>query len=67
MIFTRPSFKTKEALKEAIKAGKIVRVYRDCCLSSINPNGHVVITGPTEHPTWSATVGLKNGKVIKVL
>lgn len=67
MSYTTTNFKNKKALKEAVAAGKEVRVYNPSIGGPIEPNGVAFVEGPhhVAH-TWYAEVILKDGKVIKV-
>ena len=68
-MYTRENFKTKKALKEAIKDGRKITVYQPGPYGWNEPeNGEVVLEGPhyPEPHTWYATGTLKNGILIKV-
>lgn len=66
-MYTTENFKTKKALKDAVKAGKEVTIY------SLGPDtpvtdGTEYLEGP-HYPAphaWYAQVTMKDGKVIKV-
>lgn len=65
-MYTRPAFKTKKELKEAIKAGKMVEVYSPGPFPGTY-NGSDVIEGPEFRPhRWYAAVEIKNGIIVKV-
>ncbi len=67
MAYVFPNFKTKKALKDAIKEGKEVTVYVPG-LGSVPANGTAAIEGPhfpAPH-TWYASVTIQDGKVVKV-
>ena len=68
MSYTNINFKNKKSLKEAVAAGKEVKVYNPGIGGPIDPNGTAFVEGP-HYPaphTWYAEVTLKDGKVIKV-
>ncbi|MAQ70306.1 MAG: hypothetical protein CMD23_04345 [Flavobacteriales bacterium] len=68
-MYTRENFKTKKALKEAVKDGRKITVYQPGPYGGNEPeNGEVVLEGPhyPEPHTWYATGTLKNGILIKV-
>ena len=68
-MYTRENFKTKKALKEAVKDGRKITVYQPGPYGGNEPeNGEVVIERPhyPEPHTWYATGTLKNGILIKV-
>lgn len=66
-MYTDFNFKTKKELKEAVKAGKQVRVYAPG-LGQPKDNGMEFVEGP-HYPkphTWYAQVEMKDGVIIKV-
>jgi hypothetical protein len=66
-VYTDKNFTTKKALKEAIAAGKQIRVYAPG-IGSVPLNGKVSLEGP-HYPaphTWYATGTLVNGCLTKV-
>jgi hypothetical protein len=67
MFYTTTNFKTKKALKEAVAAGKSVRVYAPG-LGSPPDNGSTAVGGPhyPQPHTWYAQVTLVNGIITKV-
>lgn len=68
MAYTRENFKTKKALKEALKDGKPVEVYQPGGIGTIPTNGTVYLEGP-HYParhTWYAQGTMKDGKLIKI-
>lgn len=72
MAYARTNFKTKKALKEAVKAqtpGVDLTVYQPAGLSQTPTNGEVTLEGPhyPEPHRWYARVQLKDGKIVKVL
>lgn len=69
-MYIHPNFKTKKALKEAVKQGKSVTVFQPGPFSSDEPvNGVFSVEGPhyPEPHRWYARVLVENGCVIKVL
>lgn len=68
MAYVNPNFKTKKALREAVEAGKTVRVYQPGGLFPVPLNGEVAVEGPhfPEPHKWYATVVVKGGAVVKV-
>lgn len=64
------NFKTKKALKDAIKAGQEVTVFQPGPFSGqATKNGTVTVDGPhyPEPHRWYARVQVKDGKIVKVL
>lgn len=61
------NLKTKKALKEALQAGKAVRVFAPG-LGTIPDNGTVYLEGPhyPEPHRWYATGKMENGKLVSV-
>jgi len=70
-MYTDYNFKTKKALKEAVAAGKKVRVWQpnaDLTGAVVPRNGRVTLEGahyPAPH-TWYATAILQDGVIVKV-
>lgn len=67
MAYTDTNFKTKKALKEAVKAGKSVGVYQPG-MGTIPENGTVYLEGP-HYPaphTWYAQGTMANGVLVSV-
>jgi len=67
MTYASKNYKTKKALKDAIKNGEIVEVYEPG-LGTIPENGTVYLEGP-HYPaphTWYAQGTMQNGKLVKV-
>jgi hypothetical protein len=67
MTYVSPDFKTKKALKEAIKAGSPISVYEPG-VGVIPQNGTVSLEGP-HYPkphTWYGKGTMKGGKLVKV-
>ncbi len=64
-MYTVKNFKTKKALKEAVKNGEAVRIYSPGPFPPA-ANGKEYVEGPHGRHSWYATVILKDGFVIKV-
>lgn len=67
-MYTDKDFKTKKEFKEALKAGKQMRVYVPGGMFSAPVNGPVTVEGP-HYPkmhTWYAACILKDGIIIKI-
>lgn len=67
MAYTTENFRTKKALKEAVKQGKYVGVFNPGPVPC-SQNGTVFLEGPhfpAAH-TWYAQATVENGRVIKV-
>lgn len=66
-MYVSPNFKTKKALKEAVAAGKVVRVFSPSPFPCPT-EGRVTVEGPhfPEPHRWYAVVEVKEGRVIKV-
>ena len=68
-MYTTEDFKTKKALKDAVKAGTKVTIYQPGgFFNSSVDNGEAFLEGP-HYPkphTWYAKVTMKDGRVIKV-
>ena len=68
-MYTDINFKTKKALKEAVKQGKEITVFQPGPFGGNEPtNGRVCIEGPhyPEPHRWYASAILENGIVVKV-
>ncbi len=67
-MYVRPNFKTKKALKEAVKNGDSVEVYSPGPFPC-KQNGRESIEGPhyPEPHKWYAQVEVKDGKVVRVI
>jgi hypothetical protein len=66
-MYTTKNFKTKTALKAAVKAGEDVRLFAPG-LGQPKENGREYVEGP-HYPaphSWYAEVEVKDGKVVKV-
>jgi hypothetical protein len=69
-MYTTINFKTKKALKEAVKNGDKISVYQPNNMFNVQipSNGVVTIEGP-HYPkphTWYSRVTLQDGYIIKV-
>lgn len=69
-MYTERNFKTKKALKEALKSGETIRVYQPGPFGG-NPeeiNGDVYLEGPhyPEPHRWNAAGKAENGILISV-
>lgn len=68
-MYTSENFKTKKALKEAVKAGRRVTVFQPGPFGGNEPTeGTVVLEGPhyPEPHQWYATATLEGGVIVKV-
>lgn len=67
MAYVNPNFKTKAALKNAVKNGETVTVFSPGPFPA-NQNGTEYIEGPhyPQPHSWYAQVTVENGKVVKV-
>lgn len=67
-MYVDPNFKTKKALKEAVKNGETVRVFSPGPFPPVT-DGEEYVEGPhfPKPHTWYATVQVKDGKVVKVI
>lgn len=71
MAYTHRNFKTKKALKDAIKAGERITVFQpngDITGFSCPDNGSVTLEGPhyPEPHRWYASAVLSDGAVVSV-
>ena len=68
-MYTSPDFKTKKALKDAVKDGRRVTVYQPNNVfgvpDPIDASG-IVIEGPAGYHRWYAQVTVKDGSVTNV-
>lgn len=67
MSYTVKNFKTKKALKDALKAGETLEVFEPSGRPAAT-DGTVYLEGP-HYPaphTWYAEATLKDGKIVKV-
>ena len=66
MAYTSKNFKTKKALKEAVKNGEAIGVYSPGPFP-VPTNGPVTLEGPQFVPhTWYSTATLKDGIIVSV-
>ena len=67
MSYVSPNFKTKKALKDALKDGKVIEVYQPG-LGTVPVNGTVYLEGPhyPEPHRWYAEGIMEAGRLIKV-
>lgn len=67
-MYSHINFKTKKALKEAVKKGETVRVYDPGLMGRTPTEGTVFLEGPhyPEPHRWYAECQLKDGKIISV-
>lgn len=67
MVYVNPNFKTKKALKEAVKNGDTVTVFNPG-IGQAPTNGVAYIEGPhyPQPHNWYAEVTVQDGKVVKV-
>ena len=68
MAYTRMNFKSRKALKDAVKAGHAVYIFNPG-LGTAPENGRAYLEGP-HYPaphTWYAEVEVKEGIVVKVV
>lgn len=67
MSYVNPNFKTKKALKEAVKNGETVTVFNPG-LGQAPRNGTAYIEGPhyPQPHSWYAEVTVEEGRVVKV-
>ena len=70
MAYTVTDFRSKKALKEAVKSGETVRVYQPGPFGpTVADTDHASLEGP-HYPkphTWYATAVVKDGMVVKVV
>lgn len=68
-MYTKTNFKTKKALKEALKRGDVVEYYQPGPFGGTEPqNGIIYLEGP-HYPAahaWYAEAVAKNGRIVKV-
>ena len=67
MAYVDPNFKTKKALKEAIKAGQSIYVFQPG-LGTVPNDGSIALEGP-HYPkphTWYASGKMAGGKLVSV-
>ncbi len=68
-MYTDTNFKTKGALKKALKAGQQVGVHQPGGMFAGKTDGRVSIEGPHSPAahTWYASVEIKGGVIVKVI
>lgn len=68
-MYVMPNFPTKKALKEAVTAGKEVRVFQPGPFGTDVLDGTFSVEGPhsPKPHTWYARVRVERGVVVKVL
>lgn len=67
MAYVSPNFKTKKALREALKQGKTVSVFQPG-LGSVPHNGTIALEGP-HYPaphSWYAMGVMEEGRLVSV-
>lgn len=65
MVHISPDFESKKAFKEAVKAGRKIRIYSPGPFP-VPVNGKAVVEAPARMHKWYATVIVKDGYVEKV-
>ncbi len=68
-MYVLPNFKTKKALKEAVKRGEVVSIWQPGPFAGNEPKDVVVTVEGPHYPKphkWYAEVKVVDGKVIKV-
>lgn len=67
-MYTVKNFKTKKALKDAVKAGDEIRLYSPGMFGQPKTDGREYVEGPhyPEPHRWYAEVTVKDGKVVTV-
>lgn len=67
-MYVDPNFKTKKALREAVKAGESVTVFSPGPYAAPQ-NGRCAVEGPhyPQPHKWYGVVKVKDGKVVEVL
>ena len=66
MSYTDINFPTKKSLKEAIAAGRQIKVYNPGLGGEIHPNAKVVIEGPHGYHKYYAQGQLKDGYLVSI-
>lgn len=68
-MYVSPNFQTKKALREAVAAGKEVRVFEPGPFGRDTLDGKFSVEGPhyPQPHKWYASVQVADGKVLKVL
>ena len=67
-MYTETNFKSKKALKEAVKAGQQVRVFQPGGMFPGATQGSVVLEGPhyPQAHTWYASAVIKDSVIVSV-
>jgi hypothetical protein len=72
-MYTDINFKTKKALKEAVRTGKVVQVYQPNDMfgvtAKVQSGSHMVTVEGPHYPaahSWYASVDVENGRVVRV-
>lgn len=65
MVHISPDFDTKKAFKEAVKAGRKIRIYSPGPFP-VPVNGRVVVEAPAHYHKWYAECDVKDGYIVKV-
>lgn len=67
MSYVRPNFKTKKALKDAVKNGDHVEVFEPG-IGQVPRDGTIYIEGPhyPQPHTWYAEGTMRDGKLVRV-
>ena len=68
MAYTKADYKTKKALKEALKRGERIEVYQPGPFGPSVSDGSAILEGPhyPEPRRWWASAIIKNGAVVKI-
>ncbi len=68
-MYTRKNFKTKKALREAVKAGEEIEVYQPGGMFPGTSNGQTVIEGPhyPEPHRWYASVEVEDSIIVRFI
>lgn len=67
MAYVNPNFKTKKALKDALKAGQSIEVFQPG-LGTVPTNGRIHLEGP-HYPaphTWYAQGVMQDGRLVRI-
>lgn len=67
MAYVSPNFKSKKALKDALKAGQTVEVFEPG-LGRVPTDGYVALEGPhyPQPHTWYAEGTMAHGRLVRV-
>lgn len=65
MVHISPDFPTKKAFKEAVAAGRKIRIYSPGPFP-VPQDGKAVVEAPANYHKWYAQVTVKDGIVVKV-